>query len=46
VLKKRFGDFERTVRELSITSDGVVVGEKLTGIRGVLTGIPGTTADD
>jgi len=46
VLKKRFGDFEHTVRELSITSDGVVVGEKLTGIRGVLTGIPGTTADD
>jgi len=47
VLKKRFGDFERALRELSITADGVVVGEKLTGLRGVLTGVPErTTADD
>ncbi|WP_049926210.1 P-loop NTPase family protein [Natronomonas moolapensis] len=46
VLKKRFGDFERTVRELSITSEGVVLGEKTTGLRGALTGIPGRTAAD
>ena len=40
VLKKRFGDFERALRELSITAEGVRVGEKLRGLRGVLTGIP------
>jgi circadian clock protein KaiC len=46
VLKKRFGDFERALRELSITADGVVVGEKLTGLRGLLTGVPERTATD
>jgi len=40
VLKKRTGDFERTLREFEIRDDGVHVGEPLTGLRGVLTGTP------
>ena len=40
VLKKRVGDFEKTVRELEITSEGVKVGAPLTGLRGVLNGMP------
>ena len=38
VLKKRVGDFGRTLREISITDAGVVVGAPLTGLRGILTG--------
>jgi circadian clock protein KaiC len=40
VLKKRLGDFARTLREISITCDGVQVGEPLVGLRGLLTGTP------
>ncbi|MFB6118150.1 ATPase domain-containing protein [Halosegnis sp.] len=40
VLKKRFGDFERSLRELEISEGGVDVGDRLTGMRGLLTGIP------
>ena len=40
VLKKRVGDFARTLREIAITCDGVKVGEPLVGLRGVLTGTP------
>lgn len=40
VLKKRLGDFARTLREISITCDGVKVGEPLVGLRGLLTGTP------
>jgi circadian clock protein KaiC len=40
VLKKRLSDYEKTIREFQITCDGVVVGEPLTGLRGVLTGTP------
>jgi circadian clock protein KaiC len=40
VLKKRTGDFERTLREFEITADGIVVGESLTGMQGILTGTP------
>lgn len=40
VLKKRVSDFERQLRELQITVDGIQVGEPLTGLRGVLTGNP------
>ncbi len=40
VLKKRIGDFARTLREISITCDGVRVGEPLAGLRGILTGTP------
>ncbi|MFW5963422.1 MAG: ATPase domain-containing protein [Natronomonas sp.] len=43
VLKKRFGDFEQTLREFEITESGVGVGPKLTGVRGILTGIPERT---
>jgi circadian clock protein KaiC len=40
VLKKRVGDFERTLREFAITGDGIVVGDPLTDLRGVLSGNP------
>jgi circadian clock protein KaiC len=40
VLKKRIGDFARTLREIAITCDGVQVGEPLVGLRGILTGTP------
>ncbi len=40
VLKKRVSDFEKTLRQLEITSQGVQVGEPLTGLRGVLRGTP------
>ncbi len=42
VLKKRTGDYERTLREFEITPDGLRVGEPLTKLRGVLTGTPET----
>lgn len=40
VLKKRSGGHEATIRELSITNQGIVVGEPLLGFQGVLTGVP------
>ncbi len=40
VLKKRLSNFERTLREIDITSDGIKVGRPLTQLRGLLTGIP------
>lgn len=40
VLKKRTGYHELTIRELRIKSEGILVGEPLTGFRGVLTGVP------
>jgi circadian clock protein KaiC len=40
VLKKRVGTFERTIRPFSIESDGVVVGEPLSNVSGLLTGSP------
>jgi circadian clock protein KaiC len=40
VLKKRVGDFGKSMREMRITSRGLQVGEPLTGLRGVLTGTP------
>ncbi len=40
VLKKRASDFERMLRQLDITKEGVVVGEPLTGLRGILEGTP------
>ncbi|MFC6615515.1 ATPase domain-containing protein [Halopenitus salinus] len=40
VLKKRASDFERTLREFEITNDGLVLGEPLSGLRGILTGTP------
>lgn len=40
VLKKRLSDFERTLREFEITEDGIVVGDPLTELRGLLHGTP------
>lgn len=40
VLKKRTGDFEKSLREFEITSEGFVVGEPLRGLRGILRGVP------
>ncbi|RME66290.1 MAG: recombinase RecA [Nitrospirae bacterium] len=40
VLKKRLSDFEKTLREFEITERGIVVGPPLTGLRGVLRGVP------
>ncbi len=40
VLKKRTGRQETAIRELSIDEDGLRVGQKLDGFRGVLTGTP------
>jgi circadian clock protein KaiC len=45
VLKKRTSDFERTIREFRITSDGVSVGEPMTGLRGILSGTPEVVDD-
>jgi circadian clock protein KaiC len=40
VLKKRSGRHERTIREFSLTSAGIAVGEPLHDFHGVLTGVP------
>lgn len=40
VLKKRTSDYERTLREFSITGHGVSVGDPLTNLRGILSGPP------
>lgn len=40
MLKKRTGDFEKTLREFEVTAEGLVVGEPLYDLRGILRGIP------
>jgi circadian clock protein KaiC len=40
VLKKRHGDHEKTVRELTIGAEGIVVGKPLHRFSGVLSGTP------
>ncbi|MCE9681140.1 ATPase domain-containing protein [Halomonas alkalisoli] len=40
MLKKRTGDFEKTLREFDITATGLKVGKPLTGLRGILRGVP------
>jgi circadian clock protein KaiC len=40
VFKKRTGQHERTLRQLTITPTGLVVGDRLVGMRGILTGVP------
>ncbi|HVZ75645.1 MAG TPA: ATPase domain-containing protein [Polyangia bacterium] len=40
VLKKRTGRHENTIRELSLSSEGILVGEPLDKFQGILTGIP------
>jgi len=40
VLKKRMGDFEKTLREFTISEQGLQLGEPLVGMQGLLTGLP------
>ena len=40
VIKKRSGAHETTIRDLSMTKDGVVIGPALNEFEGVLTGVP------
>jgi circadian clock protein KaiC len=40
VVKKRGGAHERTIREFSLGSNGITVGQPLRHFRGVLTGVP------
>ncbi len=40
MLKKRSGDFEKTIREFDVTSYGLQVGAPLRGLRGILGGAP------
>jgi circadian clock protein KaiC len=40
VIKRRYGDHEKSIRELQITSKGIVVGQPLTEFQGVLAGEP------
>lgn len=40
VIKKRSGPHETTIREVTIATDGISVGEPLTNFQGVLTGVP------
>lgn len=42
VLKKRTGDFEKTLRTFEITPEGLRVGEPMRGVRGVLRGVAET----
>jgi circadian clock protein KaiC len=42
-LKKRTGDFQTDLRQLRLGANGVEVSEKLTNLRGLLTGVPTTT---
>lgn len=40
VLKKRTGEFDADLRELSFTPYGIKVGDPLTQLQGILSGIP------
>jgi circadian clock protein KaiC len=40
VLKKRLSDFEKTLREMAITAEGIRVGSKLSALRGILRSSP------
>jgi circadian clock protein KaiC len=40
IIKKRSGAHESTVRELSMSGEGLVIGPPLTDFQGVLTGVP------
>jgi circadian clock protein KaiC len=40
VMKKRSGRHERAIRELTMSSEGITVGEPLRQLRGILSGIP------
>lgn len=40
ILKKRMSDFEQTIREFRITSDGIQLGEPMKNLQGILSGVP------
>ena len=40
VVKMRAGDHSKDIREYEITSDGLQIGERLTGYHGLITGVP------
>jgi circadian clock protein KaiC len=40
VLKKRSGNHERTIREITVDTRGIRVGQPLTNMHGVLSGLP------
>jgi circadian clock protein KaiC len=40
VLKKRTSDFEKTLREVTLSSNGVEIGKELTELSGLLRGLP------
>jgi circadian clock protein KaiC len=40
VVKKRAGKHEDSIRELALSSSGIVIGPALAGFRGILTGVP------
>ena len=40
IVKKRSGPHEDTIRELSISANGIVIGEPLANFEGVMTGVP------
>ena len=44
VLKKRLSDFEKSIRRFEITKEGIKVGDRLSGLTGILTGIPQTSS--
>lgn len=44
VVKKRRGRHESTIRELTISAEGIVIGEPLAEMQGVLTGVPNLDA--
>jgi circadian clock protein KaiC len=46
VFKKRGSGHERTIREFSITPEGIEVGPVLRQFKGILTGVPTTDAND
>ena len=43
VFKKRGSNHERTIRRFSLGGDGIVIGDVLKGLKGVLTGMPSTS---
>jgi len=45
VVKKRTGPHEDTIREFMIGSNGITLGEPLTGFQGVLRGVPSLVGD-
>jgi circadian clock protein KaiC len=39
-MKKRSGSHERAIRELTMSDEGLTIGEPLTNLRGILSGVP------